>query len=76
MISLCSSLYNVDVLGFIYSRSPKVENPIASILKSHLWGIPALSVLNPVSNFLGVTICLLKGRNPEPSDLNTKPYKP
>ena len=40
----------------VYSRSPKVGNPIASILKSHIWGIPALIVLNPVSNFLGFTI--------------------
>ena len=39
-----------------YSRSPKVGNPIASILKSHAKGIPALIVLNPVSNFLGLTI--------------------
>ena len=50
----------------IYSRSPKVGNPIASILKSNVLGIPALVVLNPVSNFLGFTIgtnvvLLLKG---------------
>ena len=41
-----------------YSRSPKVGNPIASILKSNVKGIPALFVLNPVSNFLGFTIGL------------------
>ena len=40
----------------VYSRSPKVGNPIASILKSHVQGIPALFGLNPVSNFLGFTI--------------------
>ena len=39
-----------------YSRSPKVGNPIAPILKSNVYGIPALFVLNPVSNFLGLTI--------------------
>ena len=39
-----------------YSRSPKVGNPIASILKSNAEGIPGLFVLNPVSNFLGFTI--------------------
>ena len=39
-----------------YSRSPKVGNPIASILKSNGKGIPALFDLNPVSNFLGLTI--------------------
>ena len=40
----------------VYSRSPKVGNPMASILKSSVYGIPALFVLNPVSNFLGLTI--------------------
>ena len=39
-----------------YSRSPIVGNPIASILKSNAKGIPALFVLNPVSNFLWFTI--------------------
>ena len=39
-----------------YSRSPEVGNPIASILKINLWGIPALFGLNPVSNFKGFTI--------------------
>ena len=39
-----------------YSRSPKVENPIASILKSNVKGIPALFGLNPVSNFMGFTL--------------------
>ena len=45
--------------GFgVYSRSPKVGNPIASILKSHVQGIPALFDLNPVSNFTGFTVGL------------------
>ena len=35
----------------LHSRSPKVGNPIASILKSHIEGI-----LNPVSNLLELTI--------------------
>ena len=39
-----------------YSRSLKVGNPIASILKSNVWGIPALFGLNPVSNFMGLTV--------------------
>ena len=39
-----------------YSRSPRVGNPIASIPQSHASGIPALIVLNSVSNFLGFTI--------------------
>ena len=39
-----------------YSRSPKVGNPMASILKSLVKGIPALFGLNPVSNFLGLTV--------------------
>ena len=43
-------------LGLGYSLSPKVGNPIASSLKSNVWGIPALIGLNPVSNFLGSTI--------------------
>ena len=47
-----------------YSRSPKVGNPIASILKSNVYGIPALIVLNPVFNFLGSTI---SPYNPKPS---------
>ena len=42
----------------VYSRSPtKVENPIASILKSNTLGVPARVVLHPVSNFWGFT-CL------------------
>ena len=40
----------------LYSRSPKVGNPIASILKSNVKGIPALFGLNPVSNFTGFTV--------------------
>ena len=40
----------------VYSRSPKVGNPIASILKSNVKGIPALFGLNPVSNFMGFTV--------------------
>ena len=39
-----------------YSRSLKVGNPIASILKSNAQGIPALVVLNPVSKVLGPAI--------------------
>ena len=39
-----------------YCRSPKVGNPRASVLKGHAQAIPALIVLNPVSNFLGYTI--------------------
>ena len=42
----------------VYSRSPKVGNPIASILKSSVQGVPALFGLNPVSNFVGVTVWL------------------
>ena len=38
-----------------YSRSQKVGNPIASILKSNVQGIPALFGLIPVSNFMGFT---------------------
>ena len=39
-----------------YSRSPKVGNPIASILnlKSNVWGIPAQFGLNPVFQLYGV----------------------
>ena len=44
----------------VYSRSPKVGNPVASILKSNVKGIPALFGLNPVSNFMGFTV--LPGR--------------
>ena len=40
----------------VYSRSPKVGNPIASILKTNVWGIPALFGLHPVSNFMGFTV--------------------
>ena len=40
----------------LYSRSQKVGNPIASILKSNVSGIPALFGLHPVSNFMGFTI--------------------
>ena len=39
-----------------YSRSPKVGNPIASILKTNVQGIPALFGLNPVSNFMGFAV--------------------
>ena len=39
-----------------YSRSQKVGNPIASILKSNVEGIPALFGLHPVSNFMGFTV--------------------
>ena len=40
----------------VYSRSPKVGNPIASILKRNAKGIPALFGLNRVSNFMEFTI--------------------
>ena len=40
----------------VYSRSPKVGSPIASILKSNVYGIPALFDLYPVSNFIGFTL--------------------
>ena len=41
-----------------YSRSPKVGNPIASILKSKVQGIPALFGLDSVSNFMGFIVGL------------------
>ena len=41
---------------FAYSRSPKVGNPIASILQSNIQGILALFGLYPVSNFMGLTV--------------------
>ena len=40
---------------FAFVRSPKVGNPIASILESKAKGMPALFDLNPVSNLLGFT---------------------
>ena len=43
-------------MRYLYSRSPKVGNPIASTLKSNVWGIPALFGLNPVSNFMGFIV--------------------
>ena len=39
-----------------YSRSQKVGNPVASVLKSNVKGIPALFGLNPVSNFTGFAL--------------------
>ena len=39
-----------------YSRSLEVGNPIASILKNSVKGIPTLFGLNPVSNFMGFTV--------------------
>ena len=47
----------LDKIMKYYSRSPKVGNLTASILKSNVYGIPALIVLIPVSNFLGFTVC-------------------
>ena len=41
-----------------YSRSLKVGNRIASILKSNVQGTPALFGLYPVSNFMGFTVTL------------------
>ena len=40
----------------VYSRSQKVGNSIASILKSNVQGILALFGLNPVSNFMGFAV--------------------
>ena len=37
-------------------EAQEVGNPIASILKTNVKGIPALFVLNPISNFLGFRI--------------------
>ena len=45
----------MGVLRALYSRSPQVGSPVASILQTHISGIPTLLVLNPVSNFLRVT---------------------
>ena len=42
--------------SFVHKRSPKVGNPIASILKSNVEGSPVLIVLDPVFNFWGFTI--------------------
>ena len=42
--------------SWIYSRSQKVGNPIASVLKTNVQGIPALVGLNPVSNFMEFTV--------------------
>ena len=42
--------------GLPYGRSPTVGNPTASILKSNVYGIPALFGLNPVSNFMGFAV--------------------
>ena len=49
-----------DLAFRVYSRSPKVGNPIASILQSNVEGIPALFGLNPVSNFMGFTVGRLR----------------
>ena len=49
------------ILPNLYSRSPKVGNPIASILKNNVLGLPALFGLNPVSNFMGFTVYLSGG---------------
>ena len=43
-------------MGRAYSKGQKVGNPIASILKSNVLGIPALFGLNPVSNFMAFTV--------------------
>ena len=56
MYGLYLSLLFLDLSGATYGRSPKVGNPIASILKCNVYGIPALFGLSPVSNFLGFTI--------------------
>ena len=45
--------YYVLRARLVYSTSPKVGNPIASVLKST---VPALFVPNPVSNFLAFTV--------------------
>ena len=64
MLSLAQAFQNPEMgpqaQGFLqvscYSKSPKVGNPIASILKSNVKGIPALFGLNPVFNFMGFTV--------------------
>ena len=54
MCPLLESLWPIIVgIRDIFSISPKVGNPVASILKSNVQGILALIVLNPFSNFLG-----------------------
>ena len=44
-------------------EAPKVENPIASILKSNVEGIRTSIVLSPVSNFMGFTLDFLQGHS-------------
>ena len=47
----------------IYGRSPTVGNPIASILKSNVEGIPALFGLKLVSNFMEFTLYMGSSQN-------------
>ena len=62
MLSQTEGYRSVQAPG-AYSRSRKVGNPIASIVKSNAQGIPALFDLNPVSNFMGFTVIkLMQGR--------------
>ena len=51
---------NYGVNFRLYSGSPKVGPPIASILKGNGKGIPALFGLNRVSNFMEFTVHLIK----------------
>ena len=61
--STAGSGFCVKVFMNVYSRSPRVGNPIASILKSNVKVIPALFDLNPASNFMGFTIGCLAPRD-------------
>ena len=56
---------NPKPLNLVNSRSPKVGNPIASILKSNEEGISEIFGLHPVANFMEFTV------NPIP--MNPKP---
>ena len=50
----------MEAIGRVYGLG-EVGNPTASPPKSNDKGIPALRVLNPVSNFLGFSTGLLRG---------------
>ena len=59
VLDVCLGLPRLEsrCLGFrVYGRSVKVGNPIASSLKSNVWGIPAQFGLSPVYNFMGFTV--------------------
>ena len=58
-VNVGALIVRIGCRGFLfgnYNRSPKVGNPIASILKKNVYRIPALFGLNPVSNFMGFTV--------------------